>query len=1143
MKPTIEVLIGSPLVGEEARFLVCLCSDLSRSNNSNSILVLANFEVPAAVKSRQLDFLIISDSNRGLVELKCFRGPVFGSENGVWKLRDFSGQTVPYPGENPWSQTVQAKFALSDAMSDFSRGYAGIPSPVNQSFYKEFDATVCIFPNIHPQSRITTGNFKAWVRGYNDFLTQFNKRTVNSNWTLDHWRRLAIEGLSLRPVPLHQAIDPDALVAADSVGTYCSALGSSLRQLPTVRAWPKGQTYGEDLVQRLSGSDNVMLIGPSGCGKSFHVSHAVLSALESEEVPVVVRPKWYRGADFWDLVQQAIAPYHRGSAKAFLSHVVASGRRPLLVADGVNECPSRFIGDLHRGVRAFLTQFGARLVAAGQHKSDVASDLIVRVIEMSAPSIEQKCAIYDCYAKHSPDKDVLMGLTNAYDVRLAAMCAGGEPDLPRVALYDRYCRAHLPGDQQIICLALLRRVAEEIDRDVALSISRDRFDRVTESFVEREEVSLSIVDELRGTRLLDVSNDAVSFEHELLLNYFRAECLRRRCPDINALEKELNRPLNRDLLEFVVPRLSEPGAMGRALSTCKDPTLITRSLQHRCGQLVFQIASADCLQVLETAINDLPNLSIHIDAAEFDDGKRAVTWAHVEGNREWTRYESTLFQGILDNIADEQWRSRLLALYEATEVTLIHASEATAKEQNFRVKAVLRETLRCLGFLSSESLEVPGLILVRGLRTQTLSAEAKAHLPKLADTFVNLFKSDNRRQFSLLGAIHSSLEMCYSHTPPSVDICLDLLRMSFENGVFMTRLDALMLLRFMHSHVVATCPDQIKAIREALESLDTSDPLVNTDIMEVLATYDALEPIVSVQDAATEFRKFINPLPDFCKEISEYTALHPESGPEQILASGAYGTVARIFEDIFQGAYSEAYEMLSIDERAKLLGLAANAERTGIHKDWIFAELLRLNDSSSVDVFKRFAATFDSRNPFLNESISTFIISILGCARFLQEPPEMHGGDRIDERAWLLIGKIIFWHERRQKDEGRATQYLRELWAQAHDTVAVAIPDVLQHLHRGIRAHLVANPPDLIHTYPEEIQTIFEEALRNAASISSLWFNPGVLNKDAIHFTISVLSEIGDSKSADLIGTLVDDPVFGESAVRAVRLLRGLHPR
>src|SRR5258707_6996007 len=105
MKPTIEVLIGSPLVGEEARFLVCLCSDLSRSNNSDSILVLANFEVPAAVKSRQLDFLIITDSNRGLVELKCFRGPVFGGENGVWRLRDFSGQTVPYPGENPWSQT------------------------------------------------------------------------------------------------------------------------------------------------------------------------------------------------------------------------------------------------------------------------------------------------------------------------------------------------------------------------------------------------------------------------------------------------------------------------------------------------------------------------------------------------------------------------------------------------------------------------------------------------------------------------------------------------------------------------------------------------------------------------------------------------------------------------------------------------------------------------------------------------------------------------------------------------------------------------------------------------------------------------------------------------------------------------------
>ncbi len=51
------------------------------------------------------------------------------------------------------------------------------------------------------------------------------------------------------------------------------------------------------------------------------------------------------------------------------------------------------------------------------------------------------------------------------------------------------------------------------------------------------------------------------------------------------------------------------------------------------------------------------------------------------------------------------------------------------------------------------------------------------------------------------------------------------------------------------------------------------------------------------------------------------------------------------------------------------------------------------------------------------------------------------------------------------------------------------------------------------------------------------------MNTDAVYFTISTLSQIGDRKSADVIQTLVDDPLFGEDAVRAVRVLRGLHQR
>jgi hypothetical protein len=97
MKPTIEVLIGSPLAGDEAHFLTRLFADLS----GQDALILANFEITKAGKSRQIDFIVITNTHAELLEHNALQGPIIGTDNGPWKLTDASGQSVTYPGENP----------------------------------------------------------------------------------------------------------------------------------------------------------------------------------------------------------------------------------------------------------------------------------------------------------------------------------------------------------------------------------------------------------------------------------------------------------------------------------------------------------------------------------------------------------------------------------------------------------------------------------------------------------------------------------------------------------------------------------------------------------------------------------------------------------------------------------------------------------------------------------------------------------------------------------------------------------------------------------------------------------------------------------------------------------------------------------
>src|SRR5271157_2586051 len=1135
MKPTTEILIGSPLEGEEAQFLVRLCSDLN-----DTCLILANLEVVSRNTSRQIDFLIVNETNRGLIELKCFRGPVVGSENGAWTLQDFARNLVAYAGENPWNQAVQAKFALSDEMSAFAKSHPEIPAAPGMHFYKEFDATVCIFPGVHPDSKLTEGNYKAWVRGYNDWLSNFRSRTLSTSWSLAQWRRFAIEHLSLRPVGLQQAIDSRALSASDQVDAYCKTLARSLQSNPPIKAWPEGQRYGAALVDDLLKPEHTVLTGPSGCGKSYHVLHAAAKALDGSEVPILVKPKRYRGADFWSLVQQAVAPFYRGSAKDLLAAVATSGRHPLLVVDGLNECPSGLISELNAGIRAFLRQYDARLLASGQNVSELPDDLTSNPIEMGSPSLEQKRAIYEHYANVAGEDDVLASFSNAYDLSLAGKChATGPADLPRASLYDRYCRAQLPAKSQTPCLALLRQLAAEMDKTLSVAISRDEFERLAEEFVEVNSLPLTLIDETRELRLLDMDDETVSFEHELLFHYFRCEHLRRQCKDVEELARELQRPSNQGLQEFVLSRLSSEGEIARIIGTCKDAEFLSKALTGRCGPAVSNVVNKLCLEVFDEAVRDLGNICLRIESVEHENGGRSVGWAFVEGNREWSAFELLLFDAALRNIGDDAWRDRCLALYDVTETTLSAAASEAATRYRFKFSGVWRETVRCLGRLSGSSATLPALSLLAAVGALGTCRQQHGVLEAITERMLKNVEADPRREFSLLLLLAGLRTLCHLGHPPSVDCCIELLRTSCDHATYLTRIDAIEMFRWIRQAVEEHHRDRLADIRDALESVDTGDLFVNTSLLEVLATYEFLEPPVSTEQALQEFRSFARPITELTSEFAQLADLYPEMNFEQFRREKCYSTIGKIFEDVFGSAYCEAYEMLDPDEKGAILTLAAGAEKAGFHKDWILSELLRLGDGASLEVFKKYATGIEKGSSFINEAVSAFVISVIAYARLSDSRLEMKCGDTLDEQAWANIGEILFWHERRNKEPDRSDRHVRELWAKAQGAIAAAIPDVIFHLERHFFGELVGQNIHLLEAYPSEICEVFKEALRRRSEISSLWFNSGVLCRESVSYTISVLSELGDSSCADVLHELIDDPSFGEEAVRAVRRLRG----
>jgi hypothetical protein len=1142
MAPTIELLIGSPVSGEEARFLKQLFADFA----GQDVLILANFDVGNANRSRQVDFVVVTDSHTELLEHKNFNGPVFGSDNGPWKLKNFSGQFVGYPGENPWSQASQAKFVLSDAMRAFSSGGAA-PGPINQAFYREFDASVCIYPQIATGSQVTAGNFKAWVRGYQDCLTSIRSRPIPSNWRIPEWRNFATNALKLRPATLAEAIDPQVSAALDRLNGYRTRLGQSLANNPPL---PPGdhEDYGEALVRRLHQPENILLLGPSGCGKSFHLKHLVAQLSAGEQIPVLVQARRYRAQDFSAFLSQNLAPYYRDSLKDFLRACSLAGQTPVLVVDGLNECPRADLDDFGHGIQSFLTYTGGRLVASAHDSSEFPRpDTVKMTIRMAPLTLEEKRGIYSYYSGASSNIDhFCAAFTNAYDLSLAGKSHASNPQkMSRASLYDYYVRVNIPKQHEALALGLLRAFAAALEESLSFSLSRDDFDRLTEAFLEQQGATLLALDEIRQSRMLQVTDDSVSFEHELLQVYFRAEHLRRVYDDANELEEQLRRPIHQELLEFVVARSRDTEEMMRLLKASTDVAALQRMLQGSAGERVQQRLASECRALLDLAERDLGNISLELQSISRADGKRSVTWSSVIGSRTWTDFELLLFDALFRNISAESWQGKLLTFYFDTEQALRNAAIRVAEEERFLLKAVWRETVRCVGLLVGGRPALPALALLTSARRHEFCSRHRDAALEVLEKIYDQVRVHPYRELSLALLIAATQELCSIGLPLNLDRCIELLQWSFSSAGPLTKIDALELFRRLSWHPSTEDPTRRAQIKAELQKLDVSNPFVNTSLIEALGAYDAIDPPVPFETAMEEFHRVVEPDAAFEEEIACSQASQPDYSRTELIAEYAYRAIGNIFEDVYLGVYSQAYEALSGEEKTKVL-IAAGMKREpyGFATDWLLATLSRQHDRASLPVFLRYATRIERDSPFLYEATTAFVISMVACAEFLTEAPAHEGGDTPQDHAWSILGRIMFWHARKRWDSTAASVHIADLWSEASQSVAPAIPDALHQVAHGMTSHLLPEPIDLIALYPNEVRQVLEEAIKRRDEISTLLGKFPQQQRERIQSTLLLLGRVGNEGTASLLEELVDDGTFGKDALDAIfQIRRSAHAR
>jgi hypothetical protein len=1127
----MEIMIGAPVAGSEAMVLRQICRDIG----SIDVLLLVNFEV----NHRQIDFLVVTNNYVAIIELKCFHGPIFGDINGDWLLEDFNQQKKPYAGGNPWQQALGQKFAISDTMAAFQANHPNAPQPLGKAFYSEFDAFVCVYPEIDPRSQVTKGDFKVKVHSYDDVLRLVRVETKPRSWTESHWRDFAKNHLNLKSATLEEATDSRVAKSESMVAEYRGRLRQFLNHnLPPLLSGSAEANHGFALIKRLRCSRNQLLVGASGSTKSFHLRHlAVELSEDSEEVPIIVYPKNYRGGPVWPLLQRCAAPFLKAKFTELLDAMSLTGCQPVLIIDALNECPAQHFAEFLRGIQAFVLQYRARILSASQSDTDLPAELHSEPVLIPLPEGGEKRKIFAHHAGVAATEEIshfCESFSNAYDLEIAGKChSRGQPPTSRWELYGRYVRDSLMG-HTVVASAFFRRIAGAMGDSLTVTVGRDEFERRAVLFFTEQQEFLAIIDELLSHRLLQVGDEYVSFEHELLLDYFRADHLACSCSSFCDLVREMQRPRNCSLLELTLPQQRDPREVDQLLHCADNSAVLSAAFRGQCGQAAQRVVRNHCYTLVDNAPKDEAEIAFECQTFQDDNGKTRFVSLVESHKRSWTKYGRLLCEVIAENLDEPVLREKFLNMFDQSEAHIFGAARAAVKRAGFRARAADGEVVRQYG--SGLQYQDPPFIctaILAAIRNSySFSKRPRRKLPIL-DDLLSRVRTRTIKCFSLAILLDSER---YVPGEVSLDVKIELAQSAWDTGICHLRLAGTDLIHSMRHEAEEEGLQRLEQIRAVLNGFETKNIFINSMVVEVLAMYEGFEPPVSPDAALEEISSIVDT--DQPPSPEDLKLLEPQQTWEQFQRDRAYDALGKIFEDIFQGSYFSAYSQLSVPEKARILSLAAMASRPGFHTDWILIELLNHGDANALPVFRHFASRLDRDTSVPQDMIGAYLAGVRGCARWSEAPPVYLDTSSKDHLAWGAVGEILFWTLRALESQD-SRRRIEDLWHILRKECAMALPDILHNLqHSQWRFDKGSPPIDLVEICPDQVRPILHEAIPNRRGLTSLFRHGGSVDSRVFQNVISDLGRIGDEASITALNQILDDSEWGRFAVAAVHAIR-----
>lgn len=1113
-------------------FLARLQEDLHNHNQGG--LIFANFF--AGRHKQQIDFLVITENCVCVVELKNYNAPVFGDINGPWVQKMSDGSCKKLGDQNPYDQGRNAKYSIIDEMNKLRNNNPELPAPD----LSNVESVVCIFPQIPTGSQLPKGDFKTYIKAYPDFLRFLFVTSANPGWTKNNWLTFA------RNLGLNEPEDPIQAKAREYLARFLDYYGQDLTNFVPLGITIDGNYHEiESLISKLDAFNSLQLIGPSGCGKTFLSKYLAVRSISYGYAPIFITAKYFSGR-LKDLLDRCIAPFIADTAFNLFDTLSGALLQPLLIIDGVNECPAMQIRSLLETLQAFILRQKCPILLTTQSPLILPEEIKGPTAQMSYLSETEKREVIASLMPQPPKAltAILPVLKTPYELFIAARSTlelGDEPT--KYELFNVYARKCLErGKDSVLGFRILVKAAQILAERLCMALAQSEFKRIAEVFSESLHSSPAAYETIVRSGLIKLEQGYFSFYHEMIQHFFEAEALLSDYSTAADLVEEIEKPRNHHLAEFILGALGDINEAKILIKKSVFQNLLLGGMQSHYGSFIKAAILSDISTLFEKAYECLKELDLDLESQEVPLrlGLRPLTKI-IFNSYEMKLLDLTGKLFLKGNFVDE-----ILKLIDETDKKCLNLFKSKGYEGS-KYNASLKSDLFASTYFWLSAQSLPVAYIFNGIRLGYFRDNAIIvhENQSIKDRFDNLESATVGILLFLCEILKKSPSHFVSKLPKMLKRC-------WETQIYHLRIEVLEAVEIAESHIDG--PFRSEIITFLNEQLSPQNFILNTAIFETLARYEALETFVSIETAKVEVSRVLDTSEedfDWDKEynllsdIVEEEKLKQEVGisPEDLKCKYAYNLYSKAFEDVFQGVYYEAIYDLGQEELLKFLTKAAlGAPDNAFFTDNILYQLLKIDDLRALPAFMKWGLIPVSEATIcIQFSVESYILSVIGLARHNKTPLRLQRPLREDEEAWQIYGEILFWLHKPSINNEVLREKCASCWQILLGRCRFAAVDPLMRIEETISNFAGKIPGGFKQLHVEfksEVKVILETVLREKSKLSSLFKDGEWRGAERQRFIITMLEKVGDLNSIPILEHLLESPEVGAIAADAIRIIK-----